>query len=369
MQEIKKRRIVLASVLKPVDDSRMFEKIGRSLAEIHEVHVIGFGNDEFGATSNVHQHAIGTFPRLSLARIVTPWKVLRRIFQIRPDVLIICTHELLLQGLIAKIVTGCRLWYDVQENYARNIRHTHSFPAILRPLVAAFVRLRERIVTPAIERFLLAEKSYSDEMVFMRKKGIVIQNKLRRTGTATTRIPISQKQRGFINLLFSGTLSESTGVFEAISIASSLYDLDSNIRLTLAGYCARSTEYEKLKRLCNEKPFITLKGGGSLLPHHEILREISVADAGIISYPINPSTWSSIPTKLFEYLGNRLPIILIANPEWVSIAARFDAAVVFDPQRFPAAEVLEILRQKNFYTTDPQDVYWESEETRLLGLI
>ena len=41
MQEIKKRRIVLASVLKPVNDPRMFEKMGQSLSAQYEVHIIG----------------------------------------------------------------------------------------------------------------------------------------------------------------------------------------------------------------------------------------------------------------------------------------------------------------------------------------
>jgi hypothetical protein len=41
MQEIKKRRIVLASVLKPVNDPRMFEKMGQSLSQMYEVHIIG----------------------------------------------------------------------------------------------------------------------------------------------------------------------------------------------------------------------------------------------------------------------------------------------------------------------------------------
>ena len=41
MQEIKKRRIVLASVLKPANEPRMFDKIGISLANEFEVYCIG----------------------------------------------------------------------------------------------------------------------------------------------------------------------------------------------------------------------------------------------------------------------------------------------------------------------------------------
>ena len=41
---MKKQRIVLASVLKPVDDTRMFEKIGKSLSDNpdFEIFIIGY---------------------------------------------------------------------------------------------------------------------------------------------------------------------------------------------------------------------------------------------------------------------------------------------------------------------------------------
>lgn len=41
---MKKRRIVLASILKPVDDTRMTEKLGATLAQVegNEVYVIGY---------------------------------------------------------------------------------------------------------------------------------------------------------------------------------------------------------------------------------------------------------------------------------------------------------------------------------------
>ena len=43
MADSKKSTVVIASVLKPVDDSRMYEKIGLTLAESgrYDVHVIG----------------------------------------------------------------------------------------------------------------------------------------------------------------------------------------------------------------------------------------------------------------------------------------------------------------------------------------
>ena len=45
---MKKQRIVLASVLKPVDDTRMFEKIGKSLAREpkYEISIYGYPSNK-----------------------------------------------------------------------------------------------------------------------------------------------------------------------------------------------------------------------------------------------------------------------------------------------------------------------------------
>jgi hypothetical protein len=369
MQEIKKRRIVIASVLKPVDDSRMFEKIGRSLATVHEVHVIGFGALTSLQPSAPTLHAIGEFPRISMKRITAPWRILRMILKLKPDILIVCTHELLVQALITRLFTGCRVWYDVQENYSANILHTNTFPRLLRPLIAAYIRIKERFASSFVERFLLAETSYRQEMPYLHV-GIVIENKMRRELAEAYR----EKTAGYVSnngtrLVFTGTLSESTGVYAAIEIASELHKIDSGVMLTITGFCPRISDFERLRATCLERPFITLKGGDRLIPHQEVLNQIAQADFGMITYPRNPSTWDSIPTKLYEYLGMKVPIIMAANPKWMSLADRYTAAIAVDFDNFSALAVASRMRSTHFYPTDPEDVYWESEEQKLFTLI
>ena len=368
MQEIKKRRIVIASVLKPVDDSRMFEKIGRSLASVHEVHVIGFGSQTSIQPSSPALHSIGEFPRISVKRIVAPWRILRLTLKLKPDILIVCTHELIVQALIARLFTGCRVWYDVQENYSANILHTNTFPRLLRPLIAAYVRIKERFASPFIERFLLAEASYHQEMPYLRD-GIVLENKVRRElAKPRPEKPTRTVGDNSTRLVFTGTLSESTGVYAAIEMAVELHKIDSGVTLTIIGFCPRSRDVERLRATCLENPFIILKGGDRLIPHRDVLEEISQSDFGMITYPRNPSTWDSIPTKLYEYLGMKLPIIMVANSKWLLLAERYTAAVAVDFENFAASAVIAQMRSINFYTADPEEVYWESEEEKLLNL-
>src|SRR5436189_206672 len=105
MQEMKKRAIVIASVLKPVNDTRMFEKMGRSLAKTNQwsVHIIGFGDAHSSDEPNITFQPLGSFGRISLRRIFAPIKALMIFHKVKPSSIIITTHELLLSALLYKL--------------------------------------------------------------------------------------------------------------------------------------------------------------------------------------------------------------------------------------------------------------------------
>ncbi len=361
MQERKKRRIVIASVLKPVDDARMFEKLAQSLAAIAEVHVIGYPTSQAPAQpSAVVLHPVEHFSRISIKRLLMPWRILRKIRQLHPSTLVITTHELLAQALIVNLTEGARLVYDVQENYARNILYTNAFPLLLRPFVAAYVRLKELICSPFINTFLLAEESYRDELRFMRGKEVVVENKSRR-------IVRTRQNDNEIRLLFSGTLNEGTGVFSAIDLAKRLHVADPRIRLAIAGYCSLAQTYERLIAATRALPFVTIVGGDHLVPHDKIVQLIGESDAGIIAYSITPATCNSRPTKIFEYLAGGLSILTVDHKPWVKLLNKYTTPVIFDPANPDVPTILAALTRRHNSSAD-SSILWENEEKKLLSL-
>jgi len=363
MQERKKRRIVIASILKPIDDTRMFEKIGQTLASRDEVHIVGYPSKNFPSFSDVHFHPSNRFERISVSRLLVPIQVLRKIFSFRPSLLIVTTHELLGIALIAKLFLPLKIIYDVQENYFRNLLYTKSYPFFIRWLLAIYVRTIEWLSHPFINQFFLAERAYQSEISFIpEKKSIVLENKYK--GTTKS---VQRNLKDGIRFLFSGTLAESTGVFTAIELAKQFFELDHRITLTIVGHCAHAETRRKLSSLLTDKPYITLLGGDALVPHQDILREIEIAHVGIIAYPRNPSTENSMPTKLYEYLALQLPILLIDHASWKTFCAPFNAAVTFKPSGIQPAAILQEIRQKSFYTAAPSDVLWANEAQKLLA--
>jgi glycosyltransferase involved in cell wall biosynthesis len=253
--------------------------------------------------------------------------------------------------------------YDVQENYFRNILFTNVFPVFIRPFIAFYARTKELLCSPFVSHFLLAEKAYAKELSFPSGRFTVLENKLKRPNTLRSINPDKNQ------LLFSGTLAETTGIFKAIEIAVKLHQIDQNISLVIIGYCAQETILEKIEKFIAPHSFIRLIGGNVLVPHEQILEQIQASGAGIIAYPYNPSTAHSTPTKLFEYLGFKLPIILIHHTPWVEVCESYHAAVVFDPENIATNLILGALKTQQFYDITPDNVFWESEEPKLTALV
>jgi glycogen synthase len=362
-QVIKKRRIVLASVLKPVDDTRMFEKIGVSLAgaDEAEVTIIGYPSLRPPTHQAIKFQSVPAFSRFSWKRLITPWLLFKKINQVKPELIIINTPELLIVAILNRIFFGRRVVYDVLENYYKNIRYTSAYPAFLGLPLAVMVRIMEVVTAPLIHHFLLAERGYQKELGFANPNSI-LENKLPKS----IALAYANANRGNSTLLFSGTLAASTGVFEAIRLCQQLHTHDTSFSLTIIGYCAVRETLVLIKKEISDCPYIKLIGGDRLIPHQEILTEISHADIGIIIYPTNPSTASSIPTKLYEYLGLRLPVLIRHNPESHQLVNECKAGVILDEA--PNYSVLSATLKSTRFTPNPPDsIFWESQTEILIN--
>jgi glycosyltransferase involved in cell wall biosynthesis len=364
MKNQQRKRIILASVLKPVDDTRMFEKMAISLADsgAYEVTIIGHPSVQKRDYPNIHFIALKNFKRLSLGRLLAPLQVLKETLQVKPEALIINTHELLIVAILNRILFGAKICYDIQENYFRNLLHTSAFPPILKTLLAYWVRLKEKLLVPFFHWSFLAEKGYEKEMHFFGKKYTVIENKVV-VPKAFSRKP---KDDSFTTLLFSGTLAESTGVFQAIDLAKKLHGEEVKIRLKIIGYCAQPATQQKIQGVIKGCSYIDLIGGAYLVPHAQILKEIEAADFGIIYYPPSAHTENAMPTKLYEYAGYRLPILLQNHTPWVAFCSPFQGAIPIDFEHVEPAGILQKMNSSSLYTTPPKNVTWENESEKLL---
>lgn len=358
-----KKRVLLASILKPVDDVRMYEKIALSLFETqrYEITTIGFTSQAIPTNSPIHFVPAFDFKRISWARLMAPWKVFKTAIQVKPELLIINTFELLIVSLVIRIIFGCEIYYDVQENYYRNIREGHTLPKWLSIAPALLVRGLEYVSRLWVSGYLLAERNYENEFDFSKSKSVVIENKFKRPSDFKTSKRTSSET---LKLLYTGNVAESYGVMEAIQLAKSVAALQP-INFHIVGHCASDALSNQLYALSKKHDWLSLHISAKPIPHPFILTAISEADFGLLSYRVNPSTENCIPTKLYEYMAYQLPIISVHNPLWQALINRYQAGFVWD---FNTAANLDFIRltEGSFYLHPPNGIWWDEEASKLI---
>jgi len=116
--------------------------------------------------------------------------------------------------------------------------------------------------------------------------------------------------------------------------------------------------------------FIYLIGGDKLVPHTQIIEAIPKADFGLVSYQPNKSTENCIPTKMFEYMAHKLPMIVQYNPLWKSFCNKHNAAIFLDYKNLDSQSLYnKMLTQKFYPEGTPQEVFWDTEEEKLIDLV
>ncbi len=362
------KRIVIASILKPVNDTRMYEKIGISLGNTnkYEVNIIGFYTKKYTHVENIKFYPIFKFHRLSFRRIFAPFLYFIYLVRIKPALIIITTPELLPATCCYKIFFKTKIIYDIQENYKLNILHNQVYPHAIKFLLAYIVRKTEVMCSSHISLYFLAEDCYKEELKFIGDRYKVLKNKY----VQPKNIKAPSKLTDKIHLIYTGTIARNYGILEAIHLSKELHKYQENIFLTIAGFCAEEKLYNEVLSKILGCEFIEMIGGKKLLPHEEIIRLIKIADFGLVPYQPDPSIENKIPTKLYEYLANKVPVILQNHKTWVSFCAPYGGFLAIDYKVFDTRAVLDFCRSKFPVNDDiPYDLLWISEEKKLLPLI
>ncbi|OJJ18050.1 hypothetical protein BKI52_29815 [marine bacterium AO1-C] len=362
-----KPTIVLASILKPVDDIRLYQKIGRSLAKhypVHDFHFIGSATSSAHTSllSNVYFHPLYAFKRLSGQRLLAGLRFFRKLWRLKPQMVVVATFELLLPVYFYSWFRKVKIIYDVQENYYRNVRYTQVFPTIVRWPLANCIRLIERFCHHKISQYLLAEACYYQEIPFMQRKATIVANKVQR-------FAIKEQTRIKGRLVYSGTISRDYGVFRAIDWVARLQQVDAHISLIIIGFCPNPNDWEQLQHLLKKHSFIQIIGGEKPVPHRQIIEELQQAQFALLPYHINKSVAGRIPTKFYECAALQTPMLVQTNAAWQSFIEQYPAGTLinFDDVTH-LSQTWEKSLQNTYYQkpTKAVELFWESEEKKLL---
>ena len=380
--------VLLASVLKPVDDTRMREKFAETFLASPGLHVHVAGRalgDDLSPnliSERVTHHRIFRGSRLSFDRLRAQLRYWRLLRQLQPALVVVHAPELLPLTLLWQALgRGRQFVYDIRENYALNVATQAVYRGWLKRGLAAGVRWVESRAARRAAALTLAEASYADELPFLGRRPpgrvLVLENKYQPApGEALPTLARPRPVPGQpLRLLFSGTLAELTGVREALALTEALgVRWPGGALLTLIGFCQRPALLAELESWAASGRPVRLVGGARPVPHADIVAEIGRSHLGLVLYRPHPSTARCRPTKLFEYLAHGLPILTTDNPLWARLVLHYEAGLALLPHEAPAATAERLAAAlgpggPGFYPQGPpREARWASEGKKL-GLL
>jgi len=351
-EKSKTEKIAILSVLKPVDDVRAYQKIAKSISSTSKkVTLIGFEKSSdlknLDTSSSINFIELFTSKknatRLGLWRFFAGFKVFNQLLQLKPNTIIFCAVELLPFALLFKFLFNSKsnrvkLVYDVQENYAFNILYQDNYPHFLKKLIAFLIRSFEKFSSSFIDLYLLAERCYLEEMSFLRKINyIFLENKFLCNSYDSWKLSATVNsdylQTKEIKFLIYGSFSKPYGTLEGIlffkKLEKKLQKHHFSARLVLAGYCSDTTYSKKIIEIIeNENSILLLNNSVSKpISHTILLEQLQQTDFVILPYLFNKSTQNCIPTKFYECLAYKKPMLISKNQKWENFIKPLEAGM------------------------------------------
>jgi glycosyltransferase involved in cell wall biosynthesis len=317
----RKRKVVHMTSVHPAFDVRIFHKECVSLADAGFAVVLIAPHDHDEMHDGVQIRAV---PKPSSRRermTRTTWQVFQRAILERADVYHFHDPELLLFGMLLKLMGKCVV-YDVHENVPEDIMTKKYIPVLYRATLARIVGGLERLGAGLFDRVIAVTGAIAGR--FFEGKTVVVQNYplLAETSSGTS-TPHENRPH---EVAYIGVVLEVRGIFEMVEGISRVPE-HFGARLVLAG----SFNPPTLKAEAT-----AIQGWAHVESHSWVSRAhvgtiLERVRAGLVLFHPGPNHLEAQPNKLFEYMAAGLPVIASDFPLWREIVAGADCGLLIDP--------------------------------------
>ena len=342
-----KHKILFASSLKPAFDIRS-EKLYQSFKNdsTYDCYFCGVVSKTTDKNLNTHTWKYG---RGLIFRLMINFSYFFLLLKIKPRTIILNNNDLQLLSIYYKLIFGAKVIYDVQENLVYNITYQNIYSGWKKQFYLLLTNLSNNSLGRFCNGFILAEKCYEEELPFIKKKPyLILENKF-----LPPRIEKNKNNSSILQLLFSGTITETSGIQNALIYLRELNKIRS-CQLTIIGHTPDKNLHKKLKSISDTT--VIYQGSTSPIPHNLINQAISKADFGLICYVITDANKNKIPTKIYEYLANQLPIICQKHSAWNYLIKTSKGGITF------SNTINNSIVEQKFYTNkNTEFAFWKEQ--------
>ena len=354
MSRIRRKKILLASVLNPVDHVRIYYREAMSLANAgYDIHIYGNSpTQSIGSTDNITFHIHPVPKRFSLERALSQNAFRKVLKNIQPDILHIHTPELILEALKWKNETGNILIYDRHEAYPLQTLNPKLYPFGLNYLLPKWIKYLENKIDKKAAAIIVAEAGYLTEYPWKCANVVWIRNSCPSLENIEFP-PFPEKPY----LLIAGNLDPSWGLLNALKIWEKYFQ---SYPLIIAGYCPQLGIRKELNAWATKYKSIQLIGINSLIPWIKLMGWMKGASGLLAPFPDQPFLRGKMPSRFYEAGANGIPIIAEYREEWFQYWSPYD--MMYTPEQFAALPAIPT-------PSPPSDTWsWELDAQQLLNL-
>ena len=308
-----KVKVLLAHSQKPPTETRIFEKLAAGLVGVKNIEIKIVGSKswiEFPNTNPIKMEGIFTSDRRLIFRIINIFRYWKALNTFSPDVLIVCSIDLLIPGILYAIKNKVKIIYDFQENTVMNVKFQQIY------LEGGFTRISQilYLILPQVFRYVdsfwFAEKIYHEQMNMPLDKFIILENKVPEFW-----IQLLKSQNSIIKswedtrFLFSGVITEESGILKGIEFFTAFQKCFAQSTFTILGVIPNYKLKKKLQDAATENQKIQIVNEGKWASSEVILKGYLNCDAVFFSYNETLANKGKLPTKLFESMFLGKPVL------------------------------------------------------------
>lgn len=310
--------VKLASLHSPFD-TRIYEKEALSLIKYgYSVTIIVPENETINNKSVKFIEV--RKPRSGLSRLlITRWEIFFKCLPIKNAVFHIHDSELLLMGIILKIL-GRKVIYDAHEDTPLQLKYQHWIPDYLKGIYIKYYHLLEKISGYLFDHIIIAEPVIGK--YFPKSKTSLLRN-----------FPHFKRFQNLSNedyferdpsICYIGLISEVRG----INVMKEAFELCLKSTTELNFYLGGKFAPPSLKERVLNNSNITFL---SWLSFDELLVYLSKSRIGLIIPQPNERYNTNFPVKLFEYMAAGIPMIASKYGQAPYFINQANCGIIVDP--------------------------------------
>lgn len=352
-------------------DVRIYQKEIKSLlTRYNKIYWIGKKDEQIEYTQGLSLLCVNNRPGL-FYRVVRNFEILVKAIKLNAHVYHFHDPDLIYVGFILKLLFRKKIIYDIHEYFVDIIRHRNYLNKWLGVFLSNLYKYSEKFCLPKFDLLILAEENY---FPFYKKyqNVVIVQNYVKKENILNQNV--RKVIKSTIDLVYLGGISIQRGIWETIEFLNILNDrFPTNLHI-IGPFESLELRNQVIAKVKEYKLTSNFNYYG-YIQHEKAIEMIRNFDIGVfLLHPIQNYT-TSLPTKLFEFMGNGLSVICSDFPKLVELNKQIGFGLTIDGFSLEKekSRIFDYLKDENKLRsvrkhnieTVKKKYLWEFEEKKL----